>query len=337
MSNQCANKEKLRRAGPAKSPTGPMLLRACLLLALPLLAACVSYEPRVLVPELTMSAEDLLLENARPDESSGVDFGMELGVNESDSLFNVEVLPGVRVRNVTPNGAAAAAGIQAADVILRIADLETNDPDTVASLASRTTSVEQFTVTLRRGTAVLETTVTPQLRAQATAMRELHRIDPLASKASYRTDVLETASGQSIAVARVIDVPAASPLAEANINEGDLILSVNNIAVQSAQQLIGLFNQRFELGQRLSLSVYADGEISTREITLWDPGRRISRISLGPLMQYESSLEPAANRFSILDLWLFSLYSYNQQEGERSHSILGLLNFSSDYGELIEE
>ena len=41
--------------------------------------------------------------------------------------------------------------------------------------------------------------------------------------------------------------------------------------------------------------------------------------------------------FSLLDLWLFSFYSYNRVDEEKSHSILGLINYSSDLGELIEE
>jgi hypothetical protein len=39
----------------------------------------------------------------------------------------------------------------------------------------------------------------------------------------------------------------------------------------------------------------------------------------------------------LLNLWLFSLYSFNQVEEEKSHSILGLINYSSDLGELNEE
>jgi len=31
------------------------------------------------------------------------------------------------------------------------------------------------------------------------------------------------------------------------------------------------------------------------------------------------------------------VYSYNRTEGERAHSLFGFLNFTSDYGELVED
>jgi hypothetical protein len=72
-------------------------------------------------------------------------------------------------------------------------------------------------------------------------------------------------------------------------------------------------------------------------LRLWNPGRRISRISLGPLMNFQSSLETDSTQLSIIDLWLFSIYSYQRTESEKSHSVLGLLNFSSNVGQLAEE
>ena len=41
--------------------------------------------------------------------------------------------------------------------------------------------------------------------------------------------------------------------------------------------------------------------------------------------------------FTLVDLWLFSLYRYQRSDGEKSHTILGLINVSTDDGELTEE
>ena len=128
-----------------------------------------------------------------------------------------------------------------------------------------------------------------------------------------------------------------SPLPAANIKEGDLILSLNGINLNSAQDLVRRLNQEFELGEKVILGVY-DGQVVTEvPIRLWDPGRRISQFSLWPLFNYSAFLNPASNRLTILDFWLVSLYSCQRLEGERSHSIFGLFNFSTDYGELTEE
>jgi len=117
---------------------------------------------------------------------------------------------------------------------------------------------------------------------------------------------------------------------------GDLILTVNGVNLNSAQDLINRLNQDFALGDRVLLGVYDGQTISELSVQLWDPGRRISRVSLWPLLQYDSSLNPPSNRLSILDFWLFSIYEYRRVEGERSHSLLGLFNFTSDYGALTE-
>ena len=39
----------------------------------------------------------------------------------------------------------------------------------------------------------------------------------------------------------------------------------------------------------------------------------------------------------MLDLWLFSVFSYQQVEGEKEYSLLSLFRFATGYGELLEE
>ena len=139
-----------------------------------------------------------------------------------------------------------------------------------------------------------------------------------------------------MSAAAIVNVAADSPLASAGINAGDIILAVDGKMVQSAQGLINILHNDHDLGDTVNLRVFRNGQIEQLPVKLWDPGRRISRVALGPLFQYRASLEPDTRNLSILDLWLFSLYDYRRSEGERSHSFLGLFNFTSDYGDLIE-
>ena len=87
----------------------------------------------------------------------------------------------------------------------------------------------------------------------------------------------------------------------------------------------------------MNFTLLQNGEVRNESVNLWDPGRRISKVSLGPLVRYESSISPNAYSFTLVDLWLFSLYRYQRSEGEKSHTILGLINVSTDDGELTEE
>lgn len=114
-------------------------------------------------------------------------------------------------------------------------------------------------------------------------------------------------------------------------------MAINGDDLNSAQDLINRVNQEFELGDDVVFTMYNGDTVSNKTVTLWNPGRRVSRISLGPILQYESSLNPSSDSLTILDLWLFAAYRYNRVDGEKTHSVLGLLKFSSNYGELTEE
>jgi C-terminal processing protease CtpA/Prc len=141
----------------------------------------------------------------------------------------------------------------------------------------------------------------------------------------------------SIAAARVMDVYQTSPLRDAAIEVGDMILAVNSEPLNSAQDLVSRFNSELEPGETVTVTVFDGESVLEKRFDLWNPGRRVSEISFGPLIRYQSSVVPDSKSFSLLNLWLFSLYSYNRVDEERSHSILGLIKYSSDLGELIEE
>ncbi len=311
-----------------------ILSRIALVLLAGLGNACVSYEPLVLTPSVTLSAEDVVLDSG--GAGTAVDLGMEVGSNESDSLFNVEILPGVRVRSVTANGPAMAAGIQVGDVILRSDGMPIDEPDALLTLAANSTAEGEFRLEVQRNTTVFAATLIARTLDAAVAPRELYRIDPLATRAGYRSERVRVRD-QELVAARVTDLFPDSTLPDADIAVGDLILALEGRYLNSAQDLVNRLIREHALGDRVQLTVYDGSAVREHSVQLWDPGRRVSRISLGPLLRYEASLSPPSRRLSVLDLWLFALYSYTQVEGERSHSVLGLFNVTSDYGELVEE
>jgi membrane-associated protease RseP (regulator of RpoE activity) len=289
------------------------------------------------VPALSLSAEEITLVDTAGAGGARIDFGVELGLNESDSLSNIEILPGVRVRGISANGPADSAGIQPGDIILSINGTLTNHPDVIEALQQQTPTIENTLFNVRRNTAVFEATVIPRTVNNNDAPRELYRIDPIASRAAYRTEMVSISAQPSIAAARVMDVYQTSPLHHATIEVGDVILAINNVPLNSAQDLVSRFNSEFKRGQTVNVTVFDGESVLEKYFDLWDPGTRVSALSFGPLIRYQSSLAPDSKSFSVLDLWLFSLYSYIRVDEERSHSILGLINYSSDLGELMEE
>lgn len=140
-----------------------------------------------------------------------------------------------------------------------------------------------------------------------------------------------------ISAARVVELNYDSPLRSANINPGDVILALDGQPVQSAQGLIDSLLTEYKLGDTVNFTVYTGDTLREHRVDLWDPGRRINRIALRPLLFYESSLVDQQTRFSLLDFWIFAVYRYDQNQGEREHELLEIFSISSDYGELLEE
>lgn len=317
-----------------------MSLRFALLLCMFSLQHCVSYEPMVLAPALTLSPEQITLSSDRVTGNSAVnriDFGVEVAVNESDSLFNVETLPGVRVRSIETRGPAESAGLQVGDIILSIGEVITDHPDTVSAIQQTSTQELTFEVKARRGTVVFQATLLARVLRPSVAPIELYRADPIATRAGYQTELVEIEGRSNLAAAKIIEFFPKSPLPGAGFSAGDIILALNGVEINSAQDLINRLNQNHELGSNVELTIFSNGKINQKSVQLWNPGRRVSKVSLGPLLNYETGLNPTTTKFTLLNLWLFSLYSFNQNEGEKSHSVLGLINFSSDLGELAEE
>ncbi len=315
--------------------TKPLLL----LSSVGFLSACLSTEPRTLTPSITLSAEnELLAGNDGSAQNAGVSFGLVGGVNESDSLTNVSVLPGIRVRAVTPAGAAERAGIRAGDVILAVDGAETNHPDMLDALALQTRTETTYNFEVRRNTTVFQASVTvrPAMENQSAPV-ELYRADPLLSRAGYSTEWLQAANGERVSGARLVRLFAQSPLPAAGLRIDDIIFAVDGQSVSSAQGFISLLNNQYQPGDRVSLSVSRNNTVSTIAVNLWDPGRRLSSLRAWPLFNYQATQTPDASRLSIGDLILFSLFTYERNGPERSYSVLGLIRSSSGLGELAEE
>ena len=299
-----------------------------------LMTSCLSYEPAQLVPEITLSAEEVSFFES-VDSNLLVDFGMEVSVNESDSLFNLETLPGVRVRSTISNGPAESSGVQVGDIILSINDLTTNDPDTILAIQYQD-PLESYRFRIQRNTTVFEVPVAGRPIPETPESKELYRTDPIVTRASYRTELVQVREQEQLAAAQIVEIFPDSPLIAANLRKNDRILAINDEFVNSAQDFISKVNQDFKLGDTIEITTYSGGAIENRPLTLWEPKRRISRISLRPIFNFTSSLSPPRQSFSLLDLWLFAVYSYSKIENESSHDILGIFNITSDYGELTE-
>ena len=189
---------------------------------------------------------------------------------------------------------------------------------------------------MRRNTAVFSVTIDGRQITTTDSAKELFRIDPIATRASYETELGQINDQAKIATARVIEIFADSPLLSAGLKVNDRVLAINGHELNSAQDLVRRVNTDFELGEELTLTIYDGQAVTNRRVKLWEPGRSISRINFGPILQYDSSINLSSKSISVFDFWLFAVYRYSQTGNERSQNILELFSITSDYGELVE-
>jgi len=315
---------------------GKVRAAGLVLAALPaaLAASCATTEPVSSPPHVAVSPEaaDLSVHEAPP----GASIGLEAEGNESDSLERLEALPGVRVRRVEPSGPAAAAGLRPGDVILSVDGVPVDDPDALLAAVSRAGAGREIRLEARRDTVAFEAGLVPRPARGTSPPRELYRADPVRTRAGYRTEAARVAGEPRMAAAIVRLFPG-SPLPGEGFREGDLVIAIDGRPIASANDLVRRLLEDHAPGDPVPFEALRGGEVLHAEVRLWEPRRRLAKLAAMPLFHYSSSARPSRTQFSLIDLWIVSLFSYRRDEGEREYRFLSLIRFGTGRGELREE
>lgn len=288
-------------------------------------AGCVHIESNPIPPSIDLSPEELELQ-PRNAPATGVVFGVDVRANESDTLVNIEILPGLKVFNVQPNSPADFAGISVNDVILSIDGIETNDLNTFKTIAMNASPDQQLKFIVRRGTTALEASVVPRAAKNAVPLKELYRVDPVASRAAFRTAIFTSQGGAKNSAAEVVKISADSPLHEADVAIGDVITAIDGHPVRSAQGLVSRLIENYEPGATRTLSVVSEGKNYQRTLALWDPGEYVARVQFWPLFRYETRPDPKLTVFQLLEI--LPIYRMEKSTFETHHRFLVFFGFS---------
>jgi hypothetical protein len=295
----------------------PRLRPALLLLVL--LAACSTSQPLPL-PKGMMELEGVVEET--PDTQ--VWLGAEVAANESDSLEDLEIRPGVRVAAVAPGSPADHAGLRVGDVLLRFEGAPTDDPGRLEALLLGPGGAREVLLEVERGTAVLEMPVQLELRSGLGGARLVHHIDRAFLRAAFRD------TGEDGAFPEISFLDPDGPLAEAGAEVGQRVTSFLGRDPGSAAELVRRIRLELEPGQRGSIVLRAPGG-PARELRFraWSPGRELVSSGLWPLWGW--SRDRAAQRESLLigDLILFSLFRKETLGQEREYSILSIFTWKT--------
>lgn len=298
------------------------------------MSGCSTTEPVELLPYVEVSPEAVAL--APASVSRGASIGIEVEANESDSLDDLEVLPGARVRSVVDLGPAARAGLEPGDVILSVNGVETNDADSLRAAIERSPGGAPLELEVRRGTTVFRATALAGVAPDSVAPREIYRIDPIRVRAAFRTELAGTA-GEERATAAIVKLFPRSPLPGAGLRPGDRIVALDGRPVASAQGLVRRLIEEHAPGETIEIEFLRDGESRSTSLALFEPERSLTKLAALPLFRYESAADGSETKFSLLDFWILSLFSYERDEGEREYALFSIFRFATGRGELVEE
>lgn len=307
---------------PRRSPLGAVPWITLLALGLPL--GCKSYEPMPL-PKGLLDLEGMVEERG---EKRGY-LGLEVAPNESDSLDDLEVLPGVRVRVVVPGSPAEEIGIRPGHVLLKFEQTPVNDPDRLESLLLGMAEDRTVALELQRGSEVYTVDVPIPVRSPFGARRPLYHIERGLVRAAFRNSAEEGAFPE---VALLTDD---SPLRSAGVKEGDLVLAFQGQDPGSAAELVRRFGSELEPGETGTLTVrQRNGKEKTLDFQAWEPERELTSMHVGPLYKWDYDRAEDRESQVILDLFLISLFECNRVGKVKEFCILGLITWETGEPEL---
>lgn len=185
---------------------------------------------------------------------------------------------GVLVVDVLPDGPAAAAGLQADDIITAV-DGETATADQLTMLLSEYSIGDEVTLDVLRGEETIAVTVTLADRADFTLPEATPQVaEPdaeMTPDASQPVPPVPPAARPFLGVGledsddgvAIVEVVEGSPAAAAGLEAGDIVTAVNGTEITSAQALVDAIGA-LAPNDTITLDTTRDGEAMTSEITL---------------------------------------------------------------------
>jgi len=313
-----------------------MFHRPLVLSALALLVGACSSAPAAPIPDPL--PETLAWARAEDHGGGGSFLGLDVRENDSGSLEDLEIAPGVRVTRVIEHSPAARAGFQVGDVLLRFGGVEVPDPASLDVLLEGADAGAPIELEARRGDTAFRVPVELEsVEGSAPEAEVLWTADPSRSRAAWLRG-----RGGVVLVASVPD----GPFPDAGIEVGSVVTALDGERVVSERALVRNLTAR-EPGAEVEVTYRpppaaagtgegGDAEEASTDVRLYLPPRRVTDASLPILIGYEASPDGETASFYLLDLWFLSLFEYRREGNERNYSILRFLTFSSGVGELAE-
>jgi len=291
-----------------------------------LLAACCScaFTSEPLPLPASFYAMETAVDSAERQEAY---LGLEVELNEPEDMFSLDAPPGVRVTAVAEESPAAKAGFSVGDILLTFDGRPTDDPQRFRQLLAAVLQAKKVELEFQRGSEVFASTAELTMLSTSAA-RYLYHVDRGLLRAAFRDN--------KEGLPQVVEIAATSPLLEAGIVTGDVILRFQGEDPGSAAEFVRRVRLRVKPGDPLLLEVQSSNGAKRMVTTsAWSPGSVLTEIALWPLFSWQREIGADRGAFAIGTFVITDLFRYHRDGHESYYSILSL--FTWERGELILE
>jgi len=249
------------------------------------------------------------------------DLGITVAPNESESLEDLEIRPGVRIIAVAENSPASRGGCQVGDVLLAINQDRIDAPEALDVWLQSVRQPQQCELQLERGSRVFQSSVNLKVIDHGAQQQTLYYVDRVLTRSAW----LDSPRGPVL-----FRMGTDSPLKSSKLKLGDIVRGVNGQELGlTAQHLVRYLRGELSPGDKFELQVLRGEERLSVSCQAWSPGRRLTAHSFWPLWTWEYNPEIDSEFLMLGDLILFSLFKRERLGEEVETTVLTFFSWKS--------
>lgn len=300
-----------------------LLARVVALLPLLALPSCITEE--IAAPQTGTLLPSVRAQEATPEDARPFT-GLRLESRVSGSLMELDFAPGLEVTAVIPGSPAEAVGIRVGDRVVKVDGKVIESPDQFDALLAigRSLALE-----VERESGVAKVALEPRRRDATVAWQPQFHAERLKARFAART--VEYAAGEF--GCEIVEIERTSPLLDTELREGDVIVSLDGERVTDARRMLETIAV-LPFGSEITLGLWRGATVEGVDVELYSPPRHLTGVGLPILFRYRRDAGKGETHFSLVDLWLFSIYSWSREGETRRHEFLGFTLWETGVGEI---